>query len=137
MDQSLCAFDRSAGEKHRLAVDLVRRLWRERCGCLSIQVMQEFFVTATRKLNMPPEDAAAQIRRLGLWRVHRPSVEDVLAAADLHLKSQVSFWDAMILRSAQMTSCFALWSEDLSHGQHWGSVEVRNPFAALPPAPPR
>ena len=127
------AFDRSAGDKHRIAVDLMTRLWTERRGCISLQVLQEFYVASTRKLKLPTDEAASQVRRLGLWRVHRPLVNDILAAIDLHQRHSVSFWDALILRSAQASQCSVLWSEDLSHGQRWGGLEVRNPFAGQIP----
>jgi predicted nucleic acid-binding protein len=123
------AFDRSAGEKHREAVELVTRLWMERRGWISLQVMQEFYVAATRKLKLPADQATLQVRRLRLWRVHRPLAEDVVEAMELYQRHVVSFWDAMILRSAQASRCSILWSEDLSDGQQWGDLEVRNPFA--------
>ena len=122
------AFDRSAGGKHRIAVDLMTRLWTERRGSISLQVLQEFYVAGTRKLKLPTDEAASQLRRLGLWRVHRPLVSDILAAIELHQHHSVSFWDALILRSAQASQCSVLWSEDLQNGQRWGNLEVRNPF---------
>jgi predicted nucleic acid-binding protein len=122
------AFDRSAGEKHRIAADLVAHLWKVRRGWISLQVMQEFYVSATRKLKLPVDEATLQVLRLRLWRVHRPSVDDILAAIELHQRHSVSFWDALILRSAQASRCSVLWSEDLSNGQRWGNLEVRNPF---------
>jgi predicted nucleic acid-binding protein len=127
------AFDRSAGEKRDLAAALLERLWSERSGCLSLQVLQEFYVTATRKLRMPPGDAARQVERLGKWTVHRASFEDVISAIDLHRRKQVAFWDAMILRSAMKLSCQVLWSEDLGSGQRWDSVVVRDPFLCSEP----
>jgi predicted nucleic acid-binding protein len=90
--------------------------------------MQEFCFAATRKLKMPADEVAVQVRRLGLWRVHRPTVEDILAAIELHQRHSVSFWDALILRSSQASQSCVLWSEDLSNGQRWGNLEVRNPF---------
>lgn len=123
------AFDRSAGEKQSAARELLERLWAQRTGCLSLQVLQEFYVTATRKLAMPPADAAHQVHRFGSWRVYRPSFEDVVAAIDLHRRKQVAFWDALILRSAMRSGCSVVWSEDLSAGQKWEDVVVRSPFA--------
>jgi len=93
--------------------------------------LQEFYVASTRKLLLSPEQAALQVSRLGRWRVHRPSVEDVLGAIELHRANAVSFWDGLILKSAQASRCSILWSEDMSHGQRWGSLEVRNPFNAM------
>ena len=122
------AFDATAGEKRRVAVELIARLWLDRKGCVSLQVLQEFYVAATRKLIRAPGQAVLQVGRLGRWRVHRPSVEDVLGAIELHRSHSVSFWDGLILRSAQASQCSILWSEDMSSGQRWGNLEVRNPF---------
>ena len=124
------AFDTTAGEKRAVAMELVRRMWLDHQGCISLQVLQEFYVASTRKLVLSPEQAALQVGRFGRWRVHRPSVEDVLSVIELHRTSAVSFWDGLILKSAQASHCSILWSEDMSHGQRWGSLEVRNPFRA-------
>ncbi len=124
------AFDRTAGAKRTLAIDLLERLWEERCGCASIQVLQEFYVTATKKLGMQPAAAARQIARLGAWTIHRPSFEDVMAAIEIHQGGQIAFWDAMVVRSAIKLSCAVLWSEDLNDGQLWDGTVVRNPFLA-------
>jgi len=122
------AFDRSAGNKREAAIALVERLWSERAGCLSLQVLQEFYVTATKKLRMPSGAAFDQVERLGKWRVHRPAPDDVLQAIQLHRETKISFWDAMILRSAISVGCSVLWSEDLSDRQQWNGLTVRNPF---------
>jgi len=122
------AFDRTAGKKRETAATLLARLWSDRIGHLSLQVLQEFYVTATKKLKMAPAEAYAQIDRFGKWTVHRPEVGDVLVAIQLHREKKISFWDAMILRSAMSSGCDLLWSEDLSDGQRWDGVIVRNPF---------
>lgn len=124
------AHDASAGSKQAIARELVERLWAAGTGCLSVQVLQEFYVTLTRKVPrpMPAEDAAEILRDLSYWRVHAPAAGDVLSAVDLQRRSQVSFWDAMILHSTISLGCRMLWSEDFSAGQVYDSVEIRNPF---------
>jgi predicted nucleic acid-binding protein len=122
------AFDTTAGKKREIAIELVERLWLERSGCVSLQVLQEFYVTATKKLRMSSNAAFAQVERLGTWTVHRPNVGDVLQAIELHRAKRISFWDAMILRSAIGSGCSTVWSEDLSHEQQWDGATVRNPF---------
>jgi predicted nucleic acid-binding protein len=126
------AHDVTAGDKHSRARALVEELWGTRQGCLSVQVLQEFFVTTTWKLPEPLEaPAAAQIvDDLAHWHVHSPAVADVRAAIDIHQRTGASFWDAMILRSAQELGCLILYSEDLNAGQEYEGVEVRNPFPA-------
>ena len=108
----------------------MRTLWRSGEGCLSIQVLQEFYVNVTQKVPKPlPSAAATQIiADLAAWEVHCPGMEDVLDAIHLGERYQVSFWDAMILTSALQLDCQVLWSEDLNPGQVYDQVEVRSPF---------
>ena len=69
------AFDRSAGARHEIAREQVSKLWEEDLGCLSIQVLQEFYVTVTQKIRSPlaTDQAAKILMDLGQWRVHSPS----------------------------------------------------------------
>jgi predicted nucleic acid-binding protein len=124
------AHDVTAGDKYALARALVAELWDTREGCLSVQVLQEFFVTTTRKIPKPLDVPAAAriIDDLAHWHVHAPAAGDVLAAVDLHQRTGVSFWDAMILRSAKELGCQILHSEDLNPGQEYDGVLARNPL---------
>ena len=110
---------------------LLEELWHTREGCLSVQVLQEFFVTTTRKIPKPlATSAAAQIiTDLARWHVHAPAAPDLLAAIDIHRQTGASFWDSMILRSAQELGCPTVYSEDLNAGQAYAGVRVSNPFA--------
>jgi predicted nucleic acid-binding protein len=72
--------------------------------------------------------ASKILAHLGTWNVHSPGVEDVLEAVEIQRRHRLSFWDAMILRSALSLSCGTLWTEDLDDGAAIGSVLVRNPF---------
>ena len=124
------AHDRSAGDKHVRARDLLRDLWQSGEGCLSIQVLQEFYVNVTQKVAKPlaPAVASRLVSDLGVWRVHRPGVEDILDAIRLQQRYQISFWDAMIVASAIQLRCQSIWSEDLNPGQDYGGGRVVNPF---------
>ncbi len=124
------AYDLAQGVKHDKALVLVESLWAAGNGCLSIQVLQEFYVNITRKSDrpMPPDQAAQIIRDFSDWHVHRPGVEDIIAAIELQRRYRISFWDAMILRSAQQSNCETVWSEDLSGKQKYGPVKIVNPF---------
>ena len=124
------AHDSSAGLKHLRARDLLRGLWQRGGGCLSIQVLQEFYVTVTQKVPKPlaPQAAAQVIADLSVWQVHRPGVQDVLDAISLQARYDISFWDAMIVNSALELDCERLWSEDLNPGQRYETVRVLNPL---------
>jgi predicted nucleic acid-binding protein len=78
---------------------------------------------------MSVEDASARVRDFAAWTVFVPTADDLLAAIDLHSRSRIGFWDAMIVLAASESACDVLWTEDLADGQRLGSVQVRNPFA--------
>ncbi len=124
------AHDTSAGEKHDRAKQLLADLWASGNGCLSIQVLQEFYVNITRKVKHPldPETARQRIEDLSAWLIHSPTANDVMAAIRLHQASRLSFWDAMILSSATQLDCRTLWSEDLNAGQAVVGITIKNPF---------
>lgn len=122
--------DQTAGHKHAVAKRLLQTSWQLRTGCLSIQVLQEFYVNITRKIAapLPVAEAIRVITYLKAWHIHVPTADDVLGAIQIQQRYQLSFWDALIVRSASQLGCAILWSEDLSNGQFYEGVEVRNPF---------
>ena len=124
------AHDISAGQKQARARQLVEDLWQSGMGCLSTQVLQEFYVHVTQKVTrpLPMEEAAQIIADLSAWEVHCPRAEDVLEAIRLQQRYQVAFWDAMVIASAIALGCQILWSEDLNRGQGCGQVQVQSPF---------
>ena len=125
------AEDASAGAKRDTAARLLERLWETQTGCVSVQVLQEFFVTVTRKVPKPmaPELAEERVRDLSRWTVFAPGPADVLAAIALSRQHQLSLWDAMIVESAAQSGCGILWSEDLQHGRRIRGLQIQNPFA--------
>lgn len=125
------AYDAAAGVRHSRAHELIQSLWWSGEGCVSIQVLQEFYVTITRKAaeSLSPDVAAGIVADMGEWHTHCPVPCDVLTAIRLHRRYHIAFWDAMILVSASHLGCGTLWSEDLNHGQSYNGVLVRNPFA--------
>jgi predicted nucleic acid-binding protein len=128
------AHDDSAGVKRDQARALVEQLWESRDGCLSVQVLQEFFVTVTRKIAKPldAETAKEIIADLSRWHVHVPASDDVLDAIGIHQRTGISFWDAMIVRSAAEMGCDVLYSEDLNTGQEDSGVLAENPVQPPP-----
>lgn len=126
----ICAYNPSDGAKHQQALALIESLWRTGRGCVSNQVLQEFYVTITRKVRDRLSEELAYIRvvELAAWHVYSPGRGDVLGAIQLHLRYGISYWDALILRSASRLGCDIVWSEDLNAGQKYGDVTVLNPF---------
>jgi len=114
--------------KRATAIDLVQRHLRSRTGTVSLQVLQEYFVSATGKLKLDSELARQRVEVFAKFHVGEPNIGDILAAIDIHRLHGLSFWDALILRMAKQTGCRVLLSEDMQHGQEFDGVKIVNPF---------
>ncbi len=114
--------------KQSRALEIVERCRSERTGVVSTQILQEYFVTATKKLRVPPEDVKRKVELFGHFNVFRIGLDDILAAIDLHRLHQFSFWDALVVRAALRSGCSVLFSEDLQTGRKIDGLEIVNPF---------
>ncbi|HTZ94760.1 MAG TPA: PIN domain-containing protein [Terriglobales bacterium] len=122
------ADDKSAPAKQQRAVNLVAEHRRAGTGVVSLQVLQEYFVTITRKLQVEARVARRKVELLAEFDVATNGVADILAAIDLHRLHSFSLWDALILRAAGQSGCRVLLSEDMQEGQEIDGVRVVNPF---------
>jgi predicted nucleic acid-binding protein len=97
---------------------------------LSTQVLQEFYVTVTRKLKRPlsPKDAAATVDDLAKLPVVQVDLSMVLASIADCEKHRFSLWDSLVLRAAVVAGCDRVLTEDLQHGFKFESLRVENPF---------
>lgn len=123
------AHDRDEPAKQQAALELLSSLGGS--VSLSTQVLSEFYVAVTRKLATPLTAEAAEEQVANLAAAHVISADTALvqAAIALSRQSQLSFWDALIVRAAKKGGCDTLWTEDLSSGQTIDGVEIRDPFA--------
>jgi predicted nucleic acid-binding protein len=126
----LYAHDQNAGAKQIKAAQLLTLLWEERRGVLSTQVLQEFLVNITRKIKPPLSLAKARdiVRTYGLWVERDTSVADILRATELMELTGFSFWDSLIIASAEAAGAELLYSEDMQHGQQVAGMTICNPF---------
>ena len=124
------AVDRDAGERHRLARELMSQA--AKCDCvLTVQALAEFFHATTRKNLLDPERAGVFLRN---WRdvfevtaADDSALTDAVDAVDEH---RLSFWDAMLWATARKAGCSAILTEDMQHRRRLGGVAFLNPFAA-------
>lgn len=123
------ADDKSASSKQKCAIDLVAQHRRAGTGVVSMQVLQEYFVTVTRKLGVDAKIARRKVELLAEFDVAAPDVADILAAVDLHRLHSFSFWDGLIIRSAKQAGCSVLLTEDLQDRREVDGVRIINPFA--------
>jgi predicted nucleic acid-binding protein len=122
------ADDKATPAKQRRALELLAEHRRARTGAVSMQVLQEYFVTVTRKLGVDAAIARRKVELLAEFDVAVPDVADVLAAIDLHRLHAFSFWDALVIRSAGQSGCRVLFSEDMQPGREIDGLQIVNPF---------
>ncbi|OGN81090.1 MAG: hypothetical protein A2X23_05120 [Chloroflexi bacterium GWC2_73_18] len=98
---------------------------------VSTQVLTEFYAVVTRKLAVPVsvEDAEAMVRQLAVLPVVAIDASLAESAIAASREWQISIWDALILRAAEVAGCRRVLSEDLADATTYGSVVVENPFA--------
>jgi predicted nucleic acid-binding protein len=124
------AHNLDAGAKRQIANTVLRELWSERTGVLSMQVLQEFYVNVTRKIAAPLSKNAARlvVESYAVWCVEIGPAE-IYAAFRIEDQSRIGFWDALIVSSAAKSGASRILSEDLSDGQRIAGVLIENPFA--------
>lgn len=134
LDTNIVAYadDLDAPGKQAIALELLARAYGESAGVLSLQVLQEYFVTATRKLGVAPADARRKVELLSRLELVRLDAQDLLAAIDLQGLHGFSFWDALIIQAALLAQCTVLYSDDLQPGFRLGALQVVNPFLENP-----
>lgn len=122
------ALDTTDLKKQAMAEEWRSWLWRNRCGRISFQVLQEFYVKATQKWPNSTAIARAEVRDLFAWRPVVASDGILLEAWKIQDRYRFSFWDALIVAAAKAASCRYLLTEDLQAGQNLDDVMVINPF---------
>ena len=122
--------DVDAGQKHQIAQGLLMDLWNHRNGVISVQVLQEFYVTVTRKLIHPlsAKEARNIIRNYLNWHIEINDSLSVLNASRIEENYKLSFWDALIVAAASKTNVSKILTEDLKSGQVIEGILIYNPF---------
>jgi predicted nucleic acid-binding protein len=130
VDSNILVYAADGREPHKQSVALaVIDAGRRLDAWVSTQALGEFYVAATRKLRMPAPAAAAQVKQwTRLFAIARPSASAVLAAVDAAAAGRFSYYDALMLATAEEAGCRAMLSEDMADGASFGGIAVMNPF---------
>lgn len=136
VDSNVLVYRRDAGEaeKQPRAAEWVEHLARSRLGRLSVQVLHEYYVTVTRKLDpgLPAEEARADAADLFVWRPLPLDADTLQEAWRVEDRFGLSFWDALIVGAARSAGCRYLLTEDLQDGQDLDGLRVVDPFSTRP-----
>jgi predicted nucleic acid-binding protein len=126
------AHDFDAKAKYEIAKAVLRELWSERTGVLSMQVLQEFYINVTRKIASPlsKDSARRVVTSYAIWCTETTPTE-IHAAFQIEDESRIDFWDALIVSCAAHSGATRLLSEDLNAGQRIAGILIENPFAGI------
>lgn len=123
------AFDVDSGVRHDRAKHVLKELWNEKSGAVSMQVLQEFYNIVTRKIASPLPRAMARriVRQYARWCVPTGPA-DIEVAFSLEDAAQISFWDALMVAAAVKAGAKKILTEDLNHGQKIAGILIEDPF---------
>jgi predicted nucleic acid-binding protein len=119
------SFDQNRKEHAR---SILKNISDQYTGVISTQVMQEFYVAATKKLNADPVMSKGILTQLTNFEIISVSPELVFSAIDCSILNRLSFGDAFIIAAAASANCKEIWTEDLNHNQIILGVRINNPF---------
>jgi predicted nucleic acid-binding protein len=122
------AQDSGSPDKQHKSRAIIKQLADSGDGVISTQVMQEFFVSATRELGVEPLVAKGVLKTFSVFEIVQISTALIQEAVDCSILNQLSFWDSLILAAAASAGCSTVFSEDLASGQIILGVRVLNPL---------
>lgn len=138
VDTNVLVFARDLTEaaKQVRAAKWMAGLWASRRGRLSYQVLHEYYVTATRKLNPPrtADEARGDVTAFLTWRPIHVDAGVLDTAWAVEDRYGFSWWDALIVAAASAANCRWLLTEDLQDGQEVLGMTVLDPFRHPPAA---
>jgi len=124
------AYDSSAQSKHEIAKKIMRELWDSGQGMISTQVLQEFYVSVTKKIPKPLDMNLAKhiIKDLMYWDIVVNDGKTILEAIEIQIRHRFSFWDSLVIQAAIKGGAEVLLSENLESERVISSIEIKNPF---------
>jgi len=120
--------DHDNKKKQKQARHFLKTITQKSEITISTQVLQEFYITATKKLGIEPLVVKKLTHVWEIFEVVNVTPTIIKDAIDCSILQKISFWDALIIISAEYAKCEVLFSEDLNHGQIINGVRIENPF---------
>ena len=130
LDSNILAYaqDKGAPKKQRRSRQVIAELGGSGSGVISTQVMQEFYVAATRKLGIEALAAKNVLKTFSIFEIVLITPELIQDAIDCSILNVLSFWDALVLVAASAAGCSTVYTEDMNAGQTVLGLKLQNPF---------
>ena len=133
IDTNILVYAEASDEpaKQQAALALLKQLYETATGVLSTQVLQEYCNVALKKLKLSAGHIRAQLDLYEQFEIVQVTPAIIRAGLDLHQTRSLSFYDALIMASAQAASCNVLLSEDMNTGEIINGIRILNPFVGV------
>ena len=130
LDSNVLAYaqDKDSPDKRKISRKLIEELGRSGDGVISTQVMQEFYVAATRKLAVDALAAKNVLKTFSVFEIVQVTPQLIQDAVDCSILNVLSFWDALVLVAASAAGCSTVYTEDMNAGQTVLGLKLQNPF---------
>lgn len=131
VDTNILLYSVSTAAAEQGKAQIALEILNERDLALSVHVLQEFYVQATRESKtdrLTHEQATALVEAYLRFTVQNTTVALMQAALETKHRFRISYWDAAVIEAARTLACDTVLSEDLSHRQDYDGVRVENPF---------
>ena len=131
IDSNVLAYaqDKAYRDKQKKSRKLIAELAASGEGVISTQVMQEFYLAATRKLGVEPLAVKGILKTFSVFEIVQVTPALIQEAVDCSILNTTSFWDALVLAAASAAGCTTVFTEDMNSGQRILGVKVQNPFS--------
>lgn len=131
VDTNILLYSISKAQEEKRKAEIAREILRQRDLTLSVQVLQEFYVQATRVTRTDRLSHGKAVRLIDAfcrYPVQELVLPIVRAALVTRARWRLSYWDAAILEAARASGARTVLSEDLADGEDYDGVQVKNPF---------
>ena len=130
LDSNVLAYaqDKDSPDKRKISRKLIEELGRSGDGVISTQVMQEFYVAATRRLAVDALAAKNVLKTFSVFEIVQVTLQLIQDAVDCSILNVLSFWDALVLVAASAAGCSTVYTEDMNAGQTVLGLKLQNPF---------
>ena len=115
-------------DKQKKCRSILKIINKKYYGVISTQVLQEFFVTVTKKLNADPLIAKNIMRTFYHYEIVTVAPELIQDAIDCYILNKLTFWDSLIIVAAESAKCISVWTEDSNDGQKIRNIKIFNPL---------
>lgn len=123
------SIDKNDYQKLETSRLVISELTQHQAAVISTQVINEFYVVATKKLKSDALAVKRLISSFNQFEIVNPDIEIIKDAIDISILNKISYWDALILSSALSAKCNSVYSEDMNDGQLINGIKIINPFS--------